>query len=360
MSDSSNAQTIGGYVDSARESGAVKIDTQEGEYYVVALQQRKTGVPAPFDGAEELLKPPLKRAAYSDRTAWLMAALSELAYTKFESQAEVRADFTARLADAGLMLHSIYDEPNTGTQAFIARRPDSFTVLAFRGTEKDRKDILTDLNARFYNTPTGRAHQGFAMAYEGIRKDIVSDLRELQQNDQLDRLFVTGHSLGGALATVAACNLEKEFLVAACYTFGSPRVGTAEWSDAVKTPVYRIVNGADGVPLVPLSSLTRGILLALPTIPLLGWLNKPVHSLLDKGYAGFQHAGDFRFVKGQAHAARLKIGSAAAWERVKHVVWGKFIGAFKRLSPKALSSSFSDHSISEYEAKLRKIAEDRN
>ena len=63
-------------------------------------------------------------------------------------------------------------------------------------------------------------------------------------------VFITGHSLGGALATLAAANLSGRSL-ATCYTFGAPRVGDKRFSDCLRTPVYRVVNPLDTVPLVP-------------------------------------------------------------------------------------------------------------
>jgi hypothetical protein len=63
-------------------------------------------------------------------------------------------------------------------------------------------------------------------------------------------LYITGHSLGGALAQIASAVLERDNL-AACYTFGSPRVGTERFDREVKCPHYRLVNDWDIVPGVP-------------------------------------------------------------------------------------------------------------
>ena len=50
---------------------------------------------------EELLSPPIKRAAYSDRTAWLMAKMSKLAYLPFEND---DAELKAALSEANFEL----------------------------------------------------------------------------------------------------------------------------------------------------------------------------------------------------------------------------------------------------------------
>jgi hypothetical protein len=72
-------------------------------------------------------------------------------------------------------------------------------------------------------------------------------------------LYITGHSLGGALATVALRYLEKveglKDQIAACYTFGSPRVGNADFESDIRSPVYRVVNFTDIVTFLPLFTM---------------------------------------------------------------------------------------------------------
>ncbi|KAL6762402.1 Alpha/Beta hydrolase protein [Haematococcus lacustris] len=73
------------------------------------------------------------------------------------------------------------------------------------------------------------------------------------------RLWVTGHSLGGAMATLTALGLKRQgYNVAGLYTFGSPRVGNAGFSRLFRdaglwTRSYRFVNEDDAVPQVPLT-----------------------------------------------------------------------------------------------------------
>lgn len=348
------------YITKAKKVGAVKVDRPGGEFFVVALHQRHTEPPGPFDGEGKLLELPVARAAYSDRTAWLMAVLSKLAYERHEDSDDKILALNSTLSEAGLVLVATFDNQESGTQAFLARNPDNFNVLVFRGTEKDGKDIWTDIKARYYDTPEGKAHKGFAMAYESIRRDIENELTILRDNKKAEQLFVAGHSLGGALATVATQNLEEKFLVSACYTFGCPRVGNAEWSDKLKTPVYRVVNGADGVPLVPGGVVMRWVLTSICHLPFLTWTEGFVNRLVEKGYVGFQHAGDLRFLQGDTEAPHLKIGSAGFWARLRHITYGRIVNAIKRHNPKALTAFFTDHAIAGYVAKLRKIAEDRN
>ena len=64
------------------------------------------------------------------------------------------------------------------------------------------------------------------------------------------QLFFTGHSLGGALAITATRFLSTD-ITGACYTFGSPPVGTVDFDIDITTPIYRIINHVDIVPRLP-------------------------------------------------------------------------------------------------------------
>jgi pimeloyl-ACP methyl ester carboxylesterase len=96
----------------------------------------------------------------------------------------------------------------------------------------------------------GRVHIGFKKAFDDVKADVVAELRKHLGEMPL---YITGHSLGAALATVAVQEIEEEFndQVAACYTFGSPRVGDGKYERAIKVPFYRIVNSTDIVTLIP-------------------------------------------------------------------------------------------------------------
>lgn len=228
---------------------------------------------------ESLLKPPIARAAYSDRTAWLMAEMSRLAYAKFEQKPAL---LQGGLAEAGF--ESIATFNTGGTQAFLAKRQsDCMAVLAFRGTEQDDpRDIQADLSARFFHDEHGvRVHDGFYKAFQAVQKEIVAAVAQVQDC----ALYLTGHSFGGALALVAARVLSGDN-IAACYTFGSPKVGAEDFDDDIKPPIYRIVNAYDAVPFLPPTELIDILLL----IPKAGW-----RAAL-QAYRGYAHHGDVRFL----------------------------------------------------------------
>jgi predicted lipase len=81
-------------------------------------------------------------------------------------------------------------------------------------------------------------------------------LEELSNKSEPTRVICCGHSLGGALATLAAAWASCQYPDAdvRCITLGSPRVGNGSFVEAVKYlsgGVYRLVHGWDPVPAVP-------------------------------------------------------------------------------------------------------------
>ncbi|PHY18384.1 lipase family protein [Caulobacter sp. BP25] len=195
---------------------------------------------------------PTWRAAYSDRTCALMASLCGVAYDNFEDQTGAALDLMrVRLRSGGFELVEVYDTP-IGSQAYLATS-DQMTVLVFRGTE-DRKDWAVNLEAGLTPLNTSvdavRVHTGFLEAFQKIEPAIRRDLADPKKVPADKGLYITGHSLGGALAQIASAAFERDTL-AACYTFGSPRVGQKRFDTEVKCPHYRLVNEKDVVASVP-------------------------------------------------------------------------------------------------------------
>ena len=127
---------------------------------------------------------------------------------------------------------------------------DDMFVLAFRGTEPDElSDVLADLNAIPRGAMThGLVHSGFRGECDNIWVD-VSYCQHLHQNR---KLYITGHSLGAAMATIATSRFEEYTKVEQLTTFGSPRVGTRKFVKNISTPHKRFVNNNDIVTKVPL------------------------------------------------------------------------------------------------------------
>mgnify|MGYP000190875817 CR=1 FL=1 len=93
------------FISEAKKHGSVSIPSEDGDYFLVAPRLHEDTTPSPFENSAHLLEQPVARAAYSDRTAWLMAVLSSLAYVKFEgedTEAKInRANLIATLANVG-------------------------------------------------------------------------------------------------------------------------------------------------------------------------------------------------------------------------------------------------------------------
>ena len=141
------------------------------------------------------------------------------------------------------------------TQAFLASN-DEHMVLSFRGTEKTSfEDWQTDGDVDLVKYNNGNVHRGFLKALTLVWSQIQEVMSDAQQPSQ-HRLWVTGHSLGGALATLAVDRFIGEGReVHGLYTFGQPRVGNEVFADhfdkKIKHRTFRFVNNEDVVTRLP-------------------------------------------------------------------------------------------------------------
>jgi lipase (class 3) len=134
---------------------------------------------------------------------------------------------------------------------------DTHAVLAFRGSDPVTLPTwLTDVVVRLVERDeyAGRVHLGFSSVLRRTWNKVENILEEVADRP----LFLTGHSMGGALAVLTACRLAKMSRPpVAIYTFGSPRIGDRTFCGGYSLPTYRIVNRLDLVPEMPLASLKR-------------------------------------------------------------------------------------------------------
>lgn len=207
--------------------------------------------------------PPFDRNAsgYSaDNARWLME-LSRLVYRhdKEESQPPPQPTRDSFLAGAGFKLTGFFqfESDDIDIQAMLVESlaQPPFAVLVFRGTEQNSGDLKTDIKVwkNFIETlkaaflpPNGkeiRVHAGFEQALNPVWGAIAAELGKLQYP-----VFYTGHSLGAALATLAALRHPPK----AVYTFGSPRVGNQAFADSLAgISIYRVIDDRDVVATVP-------------------------------------------------------------------------------------------------------------
>lgn len=189
-----------------------------------------------------------KALSFNLNNAWWLAEASTLVYADEEF---ARSQFS----NAGLSEVRFFDK--LSTQCYIASN-DQFAIVAFRGSEiwkkegkVDLKKVMADLKAdvdiRLTDWPAGgKVHRGFKEALEEVWFDLLPHLKQLHRKGC--KIWMTGHSLGAALATLCA---SRYGYVQGVYSFGSPRVGDEGFSEKFAVKAYRIVNSEDIVSRVP-------------------------------------------------------------------------------------------------------------
>jgi len=175
------------------------------------------------------------------RRSLLLAELSLISYLPADEAAKA----SARLGFTDSMFFD-----RDGAQAFwLCSETDS--VVACRGTEAHEwNDIKADADAVTAVAETvGRVHRGFKREVD----DLWPRLEEALTKNRKP-LWFTGHSLGGAMATICAGRCKLSFIKSnpeELYSFGSPRVGNRRYVHFAKITHYRWVNNNDIVATVP-------------------------------------------------------------------------------------------------------------
>lgn len=201
------------------------------------------------------------------RNAAAFAAACNFAYLP---ETEGLARFQSELGMTGKLVSV------DNTQAYVVGNDDHL-VVAFRGSETPNsidglKDWLLTNAMNLLIVPEGKLgpdfdaagagakfHQGFISAITEIWDPLYAEVTaQLKAKDRL--LWITGHSLGGALALLAGwLFLRKTVAIHRIYTFGAPMVGNREVAAAFDREfggqIFRFVNSPDPVPLLPMMSL---------------------------------------------------------------------------------------------------------
>jgi hypothetical protein len=217
----------------------------------------------------------------SPRNALLLAEACSLAYY---DEPEAARGFRERL---GLEARLIGVD---NTQVYVAQ-DDAVVLVAFRGSEcptslDGLKDwLLTNAN-NYLILPEGRFgtdfaaagvgarfHRGFMQALDDVWAPLFAAVDEAMQKAERP-LWITGHSLGGALALLSAWRFQRNFIaVHEIVTFGAPMIGNKAAADAFEkefaAKISRYVNFEDPVPLLPSVSLMANTYIHCPTeVPL--------------------------------------------------------------------------------------------
>lgn len=256
----------------------------------------------------------------STSNAAALAAACQFAYFPAEQgEAAFRDELglTAKLFSVG------------NTQAYLATN-DDHVLVAFRGSESPTsidglKDWLLTNAGNLLIHPQGelatefaaagvdaKFHQGFVSAIAAIWPVLFPAVEaELKAKDRV--FWVTGHSLGGALAVLGSWLFKRKFLnVHAVVTFGAPMVGNKAVAEAIGREfpgkIFRYVNSPDPVPLLPMMSFVTTDYLHCDTLVPLG--------------AGEEAANLIAYL----HASAGEIAAGVLGGDIQEKVWGAIQG----------------------------------
>ena len=248
----------------------------------------------------------------------------DAAFLAYSSATTITREFQ-KIAGAGVRVFS----GKRSTQCYVASTND-WIVLVFRGTQVDDfwQSVLDwTIDARFVPVLDSHGdwvHAGFKSAIEEVWRDVSAHIRSLQTQKRRP-LWICGHSLGAALATMAAnlCADDPALAFAGLYTFGSPRVGDRRFGAEIRPPVvFRFQNDSDLVTHVPFGLV-------------------------------FQHVGALQFIDGSGHLhanvdrrAQLLLEAAAG---MSPIVAQSVAGLLKESGPDApLPGFLADHAPINY------------
>lgn len=245
--------------------------------------------------------------------AWWLAEAALLTYAPVEFASQ-------QFRNAGWTIDD--DQPFSGasTLCYVAHSPDA-VIVAFRGTRVLKPgtapslaalrevvaDISTDGRVTLIESGHGGVvHCGFHAALEQIWAAALQPcLTRLKAASPARTIWLTGHSLGGALATLAAARLAG---VTGLYTFGSPRVGDRQFAERCPDRAYRVVNNNDIVPHVPRVGPS-----AIPPL-----------------FRTYEHVGRLKYIAGDGAVQ----DNPSRWSRLTdgfHSRYGQLLGRGKRL-----------------------------
>jgi triacylglycerol lipase len=250
----------GGESSPAKPDGKAELQQKPAEGKLVPA------TPMPLEIGYDLTTP---ATGFSARKAYWLARASAAAYAP---EAEVES-----LLMKNWHFHECEFLDEQGSQCFVAA-DDALILVAFRGTElTDVRDALADAKVALkalVDGETRRVHAGFLEYFQRLERRLMMKLTNLQQARPGRQVYLTGHSLGGAMATVMFAmlviqrelDMKKQRAAAASegqpslpspllYTFGCPRVGDAEFARHLDRlypgRIFRVENHVDVVPQLP-------------------------------------------------------------------------------------------------------------
>lgn len=194
------------------------------------------------------------KTGLDEGNAYWMARLSKEVYkTNGVDQIPDEANILASLKKDDDKFQSVVGADENSAQAALIEHED-YLCMAFRGTN-ELADWLDNIHIFREAALFGEFHRGFWRSVEDVWSVIFSRYEDLREQKKRP-LFFAGHSLGGAMATIAAARFvhqDKPFT--SVYTFGQPRTmdrATARtYNSETRNRHYRFQNNEDIVTRVP-------------------------------------------------------------------------------------------------------------
>lgn len=198
-------------------------------------------------------------------------SLFSVGYTYDQSVAEI----AIRLAQASYCLHSDsqWDCATCDDSNKLDYIIDEHNEIVLQGYNSDTHSLFVSFRGSAnipnwidniqinkispYSDKDVQVEAGFYKAYNYVKPDIINNLQKLSVKYGTSDLFITGHSLGAAMATILAYDiltLYYKYNISYLITFGSPRVGNLAFVENFRTysvDSYRITHYYDIVPHVP-------------------------------------------------------------------------------------------------------------
>ncbi|MBM3382966.1 MAG: lipase family protein [Betaproteobacteria bacterium] len=257
----------------------------------------------------------------SPKNTFLLARFGTVGSTTLPFDA---VSLTKWLNGVGFAKVKLLESKAQGVQGFVATSA-RMNLVVFRGTHS-LEGVMTDSKFLVQSALTdglpGGVHQGFALAYRSVAANLAQEL-EPESSKSVPTFFV-GHSLGGALATLAALDMHRKGVnIAGMVTLGQPRVGNASFAAETEKILAgkqkRFVNANDPVPHLPPSGASADVALNSvlepstrgTTLALLNGIGALTGMTFAK--ANFTHAG-VPDMLGQADYAKGRFESDAVWD----------------------------------------------
>ena len=139
----------------------------------------------------------------------------------------------------------------SGEFSYTVKQSEGVSILVFRGTS-NLKNVRTDIDLRFWKDDDLTDSRGNDVnLHRGFKDAAMFIMKDIKENYKLEKtVYLTGHSLGGAIAQVMGLWLDMEGYNVQIYTFGSPKVSTFYFGS--KPSHYRVALRNDPVPFVPM------------------------------------------------------------------------------------------------------------